>query len=70
MQAVGDSRHPLYYLIFSSLLNVALDMVFVGGFGMGVEGAGSCHYHFPVYECIFVPVPSDEKKPGGVYGFP
>ena len=39
MQAVGDSRHPLYYLIFSSLLNVALDMVFVGGFGMGVEGA-------------------------------
>ena len=39
MQAVGDSRHPLYYLIFSSLLNVALDMVFVGGLGMGVEGA-------------------------------
>ena len=68
MQAVGDSRHPLYYLIFSSLLNVALDMVFVGGFGMGVEGS-SCHYHFPVYERIFVSVPSDEKKPGGVYGF-
>lgn len=39
MQAVGDSRHPLYYLIFSSLLNVALDMFFVGGLGMGVEGA-------------------------------
>lgn len=39
MQAVGDSRHPLYYLIFSSLLNVTLDMVFVGAMGMGVEGA-------------------------------
>ena len=39
MQAVGDSRHPLYYLIFSSLINVTLDMVFVGAMGMGVEGA-------------------------------
>ena len=24
MQALGDSLHPLYYLIFSSLVNVAL----------------------------------------------
>lgn len=39
MQAVGDSRHPLYYLIFSSLLNVTLDMVFVGALGFGVAGA-------------------------------
>ena len=36
----------------------------------GCGGRSSCHHHFPVYECIFVPVPSDEKKPGGVYGFP
>ena len=39
MQAVGDSRHPLYYLIFSSLMNVSMDMLFVGALGMGVEGA-------------------------------
>ena len=38
-QAVGDSRHPLYYLILSSVINVALDLVFVAGFGMGVDGA-------------------------------
>ena len=25
LRAVGDSRHPLYFLIFSSLLNVVLD---------------------------------------------
>lgn len=38
-QAVGDSRHPLYYLILSSFINVALDLLFVAGFGMGVDGA-------------------------------
>ena len=70
MQAVGDSRHPLYYLIFSSLLNVALDMVFVGGFGMGVEGAALATIISQFMSAFFVSVPSDEKKPGGVYGFP
>lgn len=39
LQAVGDSRHPLYYLIVSSLVNIVLDITFIGGFGMGVEGA-------------------------------
>ena len=38
-QAVGDSRHPLYYLIVSSVVNVVLDLLFVAGFGMGVDGA-------------------------------
>ncbi|MCI5957130.1 MAG: MATE family efflux transporter [Clostridiales bacterium] len=38
-QAVGDSRHPLYYLIISSITNVALDLLFVAVLGMGVEGA-------------------------------
>ena len=39
MQAVGDSRSPLYYLVISSLVNVALDLVFVGFFRTGVWGA-------------------------------
>ncbi len=39
LQAAGDSRHPLIYLIVSSLVNIALDVLFVAGFGMGVEGA-------------------------------
>lgn len=29
MNALGDSKNPLYYLIFSSLLNVALDCLFM-----------------------------------------
>lgn len=39
MAAVGDSRHPLYYLIFSSLLNISLDMLFVGVLGWDVWAA-------------------------------
>ena len=38
-RAVGDSRHPLYYLIFASLMNIILDLVFVVGLGMGIAGA-------------------------------
>lgn len=39
MNALGDSRHPLYYLIISSLTNVVLDILFVAGFGGGVASA-------------------------------
>ena len=41
LQAVGDSRHPLYYLIFSSVINVVLDLLFVGKFGWGVGSAAA-----------------------------
>ena len=39
MMAVGDSRRPLYYLIFSSCVNVVLDLLFVGAFHWGVWSA-------------------------------
>ncbi len=39
MNAVGDSRRPMQYLIFSSILNVVLDLLFVGVFKMGVGSA-------------------------------
>ena len=39
LQAVGDSRSPLYYLVISSVVNVALDLLFVGGFHWGVWSA-------------------------------
>ena len=38
-QAVGDSRHPLYYLIISSVTNIVLDLLFVAVMDMGVAGA-------------------------------
>jgi putative MATE family efflux protein len=38
-RALGDSRTPLYFLVVSCLLNVVLDLLFVGAFGLGVFGA-------------------------------
>ncbi|MBQ2715032.1 MAG: MATE family efflux transporter [Clostridia bacterium] len=37
--ALGRSRIPLFFLIFSSLLNVGLDLYAVIGLNLGVEGA-------------------------------
>ena len=39
MQAVGDGKNPLKYLIFCSCLNVVLDVAFIGLFHTGVGGA-------------------------------
>ena len=39
LQASGDSKHPLYYLIICSLINIVLDVVFIAVFRMGVDGA-------------------------------
>lgn len=40
MRALGDSVHPLYYLVLSSVVNVVLDLLFVAVFQWGVAGAG------------------------------
>lgn len=39
MNALGDSRRPLYYLIFSSLVNIVLDLLFIAVFHWGVWSA-------------------------------
>ena len=39
LRAIGNSRTPLYFLIFSALLNIGLDLVFIVGFHLGTFGA-------------------------------
>ena len=39
LQSVGDSRSPMKYLIFASLTNVVLDLLFVAVFRWGVASA-------------------------------
>ncbi len=39
LHALGDSRHPLYYLMASTCVNVVLDLLFVGIFRWGVWSA-------------------------------
>lgn len=38
LRAVGDSRRPLYFLIFSAVVNTFFDLLFVVRFHLGVEG--------------------------------
>lgn len=38
-QAIGDSKHPLYYLIVAAITNIILDILFVAVFNFGVGGA-------------------------------
>ncbi len=39
LRALGDSKSPLYFLIFSTIVNVVLDILFVCVIPMGVRGA-------------------------------
>ncbi len=39
LNALGDSKRPLYYLIISSVLNIFIDIIFVGVFHLGVDSA-------------------------------
>ncbi len=38
LRALGDSKSPLYFLMISAAVNVALDILFIAKFHMGVEG--------------------------------
>lgn len=38
LRAVGDTKRPLYYLLFAGVVNVVLNIFFIVTMGMGVEG--------------------------------
>ncbi len=44
LRAIGDSKHPLYYLMICCLLNIILDIVCVVQFQMGVAGAAAATF--------------------------
>ena len=39
MRGMGDSRHPFIFISFAAVLNLVLDILFVGKLGMGPGGA-------------------------------
>lgn len=43
LRALGDSKTPLIFLVVCSLLNIALDLLFVVGLNTGIAGAVDCH---------------------------
>ena len=39
IRALGDSRHPVQFLIIASIINIGLDLLFIIPFNMGITGA-------------------------------
>ncbi len=44
LRAIGDSKHPLYYLVICCLLNIILDILCVVWLDMGVAGAAAATF--------------------------
>ena len=73
LRAVGDSKRPLYFLIFSTLLNVVLDLLFVVALNLGVNGAAIatilCQAVSAVLVMYFL-MRSDDVVPRASAGYP
>ena len=54
LRAVGDSKRPLYFLVFSAIVNTVLDLVFVIYFNMGVAGVAWATVIAQVFSAILV----------------
>ncbi len=66
LRAVGDSRRPLVFLIISALLNTGLDLLFVLGFGMKVDGVALATVLSQILSAILILVTLTMEK--GDYG--
>lgn len=38
-RGLGDTKHPMYFVMISGIINIALDYLFIGSFGMKASGA-------------------------------
>ncbi|MDP2723428.1 MAG: MATE family efflux transporter [Bacteroidales bacterium] len=41
LRGLGDSKTPLYFMVVSTIINIALDLLFVVAFGWGIEGVAA-----------------------------
>lgn len=62
IRAGGDAKHPLYYLIVSSILNVILDVVFITVFKMGLPVLPGQQSFLNLRVCFCVLCNWQEKK--------
>lgn len=52
IRALGDSKQPFYFLIFSSLVNILLDVILILMMGLGVFGAGLATLLSQLFSCV------------------
>lgn len=73
LRSMGDSVTPLLFLLGSTVLNVALDLLFILVLHWGVAGAARSHRHRPAHQhrgllclCLFqVPGPAAPPRRTG-----
>lgn len=56
LRAVGNAKRPLYFLAAAAVLNSLLDLLFIVGFNMGIEGAATATVLSQVVSAILVSV--------------
>ena len=54
LRAVGDAKRPLYFLIFTTVVNIGLDVLFVAVFKMGIFGAALATILAQVFSAVLV----------------
>ncbi len=64
LRAVGNSVIPLWFLAISSVMNIALDLIFVVGFQMGAEGAAWATVIAQVMAGMGITIYTWVKEPG------
>ena len=65
IRSLGDSKSPLIFLIFSSVLNIVLDMVLILVFHMGVSGAACLIYMIKRFDIL--KMSGEEWQADGIY---
>lgn len=74
LRALGDSKTPVKFLVFSSLLNIACDLLLIRVFGMNVDGAAAATVFSQAVSCVLcflyirkkfdiLQMTSEERKP-------
>ena len=53
LRSLGDGRAPLYAMIAAALVNIALDLLFVLGFGLGIGGAAAATLIAQLFSSLF-----------------
>ena len=51
MRAIGDTKGPMYFLLASGALKVMSSVLFIGGFGMDVDGVGIATILANIFAC-------------------
>ena len=66
LRAMGDSVTPLAFLLFSTVLNVGLDLLFILSFGWGVAGAAIATVLAQLISTVACFIYAFSRYPGGL----